>query len=347
MLVLTYDLGPFGYSEQRGREFHRRSIERTTSVPNVQSASLASNPPFAAPLARTVFLEGQEAASGSRGNIITVNNVGAEYFRTMGIPLMKGREFSPFDNENAPKVAIINQAMATFFWPASDDAAIGKHFRFFNDPANWQIVGIARDATTLEIGEKPRSLIYIPLAQAYVPLVTLHVRTTGDPTLALTSVRQQVQSLDPNLLLRLVRTMPQVINDSLWAPRTGATLLSCFGVLALVLAIVGIYGVISYSVNQRIRDIGIRMALGAGPLQILKEVLTDGFALVGAGVAAGIGCALLVTRLLATFLFGVSTTDPLTFAAVSLLLSAVAFAACYFPARKATRVLPSTALRHE
>jgi putative ABC transport system permease protein len=141
--------------------------------------------------------------------------------------------------------------------------------------------------------------------------------------------------------------MPQVIDESLWAPRTGAALLSCFGLLALVLAIVGIYGVISFSVNQRIRDIGIRMALGAAPLQILKEVLTDGVALVGAGVAAGIGCALLVTKLLGTFLFGVSTTDPLTFAAVSLLLAAVALAACYFPARKATRVLPSTALRHE
>ena len=346
MFVLTYDLSS-GYSEQRGREFHRRVIERTAAVPNVQSAALASNRPFSAFLSRTVFLEGQEAASGQRGNIITVNHVGRDYFRTLGIPLMKGRDFSQFDNDAAPKVAIVNQAMAKFFWPGADDAAIGRHFHFFNDTVNWQIVGIARDATYVEMGEKPLSLIYIPLEQAYTPVVTLHVRTAGDPAPAVAAVRRQVQSLDPNLLLRLVRTMPQVIDESLWAPRTGAALLSGFGVLALVLAIVGIYGVISYSVNQRVRDIGIRMALGAAPLQILREVLADGFTLVGAGVAAGIGCALLVTRLLVTFLFGVSTTDPLTFAAVSLLLGAVALAACYFPARKATRVLPSTALRHE
>ena len=347
MLVLTYDLGPLGYSEQRGREFNRRVIERTTAMPNIQSAALASNPPFALISARTVFLEGHEAAGDSRGNIITMNHVGAEYFRTLGIPVIRGRDFSYFDTDTSPKVAIINQAMAKFFWPGSDDAAIGKHFHFFNDTTNWQIVGIARDTTYVEIGEKPVPVIYVPLTQAYVPLVTLHVRTIGDPAMVMTAVRQQVQALDPNLLLRLVRTMPQVIDESLWAPRTGAALLSAFGLLALVLAIVGIYGVISYSVNQRVRDIGIRMALGAGPFQILREVLTDGVALVGAGVAAGIGCALLVTRLLVSFLFGVSTTDPLTFAGVSLLLGAVALAACYFPARKATRVLPSIALRHE
>src|SRR5262249_18606905 len=152
-----------------------------------------------------------------------------------------------------------------------------RHFRFFNDSTNWQIVGVAHDAVYMEIGEKPRPMIYLPLAQAWVPLLTMHVRTTGNPTLALAAVRKEGQSLDPNLLLRLGRTMPQVASESLWAPRTGAALLSCFGLLAMALAIVGIYGVISYSVNQRVRDIGVRMALGAAPVQILREVLTDGF----------------------------------------------------------------------
>ena len=347
LLVLTYDLGSGNYNEPRGREFHRRVLERTAAIPSVLSGALASNPPFTTFLARTVFVEGQEASSGQKGNIIMLDNVGAEYFRTMGIPLVKGRDFSAFDNETAPKVAIVNQTMAKYFWPGSDDAAIGRHFHFFGETANWQIVGVAHDSTYMEIGEKPRSAIYIPISQAYVPLVTLYVRTAGDPTLALAAVRREVQSLDPNLLLRLVRTMPQVIEESLWAPRTGAALLSCFGGLALLLAIVGIYGVISFSVSQRIRDIGIRMALGAGPSEILREVLADGFTLVGAGLAAGIGCALLVTHLLASFLFGVSTTDPLTFACVSLLLAVVAFAACYLPARQATKVHPSIALRHE
>jgi predicted permease len=345
LLVLTYDLG--GYSESQGRDFNRRALERVASVPYVQSAALASNPPFTSFLARTVLVEGQEVTAGQKGHIIDVTNVGAEYFRTVSIPVVKGRDFSPFDNQNSLKIAIINRTMAKYFWPGKDDAAIGKHFRFYNDTINWQIVGIARDANYLEIGEKPRLMIYLPLSQAHAALVTLYVRTTGNPSFAIAAVRKEVQSLDPNLLLRYVRTMPQVISDSLWAPRTGAALLSCFGLLALALAIVGIYGVISYSVNQRVRDIGIRMALGAAPMQILREVFTDGFTLVGAGIAAGVGCALLVTHLLAGFLFGVNTADPLTFLLVSLLLCAVAFAACYLPARKATKVHPSIALRHE
>lgn len=345
MLVLTYDLGQ-SYTEPRGRDFNRRALERVAAVPYVQSAALASNPPFAAILARTVLLEGQEAITGQKGHIIDVDNVDAGYFRTVGIPLVKGRDFSPFDNDTSLKVAIVNQTMAKSFWPGADDAAIGKHFHFYNDPTNWQIVGIARDATYIEIGEKPRSMIYLPLSQAYTALLTLHVRTSGNPSMAIASVRKEVQSLDPNLLLRLVRTMPQVVSESLWAPRTGAALLSCFGFLALTLAIVGIYGVISFSVNQRVRDIGIRMALGATPLQILREVLVDGFTLVGAGIFAGIGCALLVTHLLSPFLFGVSTADPVSFL-VSLLLSTVALGACYLPARKATKVHPSIALRHE
>jgi predicted permease len=346
MLVLTYDLGQ-GYNEPRGRDFNRRALARVAAVPYVQSAALASNPPFGGYLARTVLIEGQEAAVGQKGHIIDVDNVGAGYFRTAGIPVVKGRAFSAFDNENSNKVAVVNQTMAKYFWPGGDDAAIGRHFHFFNDSTTWEIVGIARDSTYMEIGERPRSMIYVPLAQAYTALVTLHVRTAGNPLLAIGAVRKEVQALDPNLLLRSVRTMPQAVSESLWAPRTGAALLSCFGILALSLAIVGIYGVISFSVNQRVRDIGIRMALGATPLQILREILIDGFTLVGAGIAAGIGCALLVTHLLSPFLFGVSTSDPLSFFVVSVLLSMVALAACYLPARKATRVLPSIALRHE
>jgi len=346
MLVLTYDLGQ-NYNEARGRDFNRRALERVAAVPFVQSVTLASNQPFSSFLARTVFVEGQESTSRQKGITIDVNNVGAEYFRTVSIPIVKGRDISPFDNDTSAKVAIVNQTMAKTFWPGKADGAIGRHFHFFNDTTNWQIVGIAHDATYMEIGEKPRPMIYLPLAQAWAPLLTMHVRTTGNPTLAIAAVRKEVQSLDPNLLLRLVRTMPQVISESLWAPRTGAALLSCFGLLAMALAIVGIYGVISYSVNQRVRDIGVRMALGAAPMQILREVLTDGFTLVGAGIAAGIGCALLVTHLLSSFLFGVSTADPLTFLVVSLILCVVAFAACYLPARRATKVHPSIALRHE
>ena len=161
------------------------------------------------------------------------------------------------------------------------------------------------------------------------------------------AVRQAVQPVDPNLLLRLVRTMPQVIDQTLWPPRTGATLLSGFGLIALVLSVVGIYGVISFAVNQRVRDIGVRMALGATPMQILKEVLANGCMLVGSGMAAGLGIALIATRLLKDFLFDISATDPVTFVTVSVILGIVALAACGLPALKATRVQPGVALRHE
>ncbi len=346
LLVLTYDLGSAGYNEQRAREFHQRVVERVLRVPSVVSASLATNEPFKASPARAVIIEGHEDANHGKGNVIAVDNVGSDYFHSVGIPILKGRGFTDYDNETAPRVAVVNQTFAKYFWPGQD--AMGKRFHFTRDAtAEWQIVGVARDAVYLDVGEKTRPMIYVPLKQMHDSIVTLHVRTAGDPALVVQAVRQAVQPLDPNLLLRLVRTMPQVIDQTLWAPRTGATLLSGFGLIALVLSVVGIYGVISFSVNQRVRDIGVRMALGATPMQILKEVLTNGCLLVGSGIAAGIGCALLVTRLLKDFLFDISATDPVTFLAVTLLLGVVALAACCLPALKATRVHPATALRHE
>jgi macrolide transport system ATP-binding/permease protein len=349
LLVLCYDVVTNAYTEARGREFHGRVLERVRALPVVESASLAANYPFGPAIARTIFIEGQETSSGAKGTLVLLNHVEPEYFQTVGIPLTQGRSFTPLDDKNGPRVAIINQIMANHFWPSKEGstAAIGKRFRFFGENEPWQVVGIARDANYLTLGEKPRASMYVPLAQLYSSSATLHVRTAGDPATVLNTIRREVQMLDANLLLRLVQTMPEIINESLWAPRTGARLLSGFGLLALTLAVVGIYGVISYSVSQRAREIGIRMALGATPWKILREVLGEGAGLVGAGLAAGLGCALLVMHLLASFLLDVSTFDPLTFVAVSLLLGAVALAACYLPARRATTVHPATALRWE
>jgi predicted permease len=347
MLLLAYDLNTAGYNEARGRDFHRRAIDRVAALPSVQSVALASTAPLRNSFSRTIFVEGQTAAAGDEGTIVLVNNVSPEYFRTMSIPIVKGRGFTPFDTDKATRVAVVNQTMAKYFWPESDGAALGKHFRFHNDQVNWQIVGIARDATYEEIGEKPRALIYMPMTQVYSSLMNLHVRTAGNPSSLMAGLRKQVQALDPGIQFGALRTVPQLIDQSLWAPRIGAALLSGFGFLALLLAIVGIYGVISFSVNQRMRDIGVRMALGATPADILKGVMYQGCALIGAGVAAGIGCAFLVTHLLSSFLFGVSATDPLTFAGVAAILSVVGVAACLLPALKATRVHPAIALRNE
>ena len=349
LLLISYDVAGNGYKEARGREFHRRIIERVRPLPFIESAALAANYPFRVAIARTVVIEGQEASSGGRGTLVLLNQVDPGYFDTVRIPLRAGRDFSPLDNETAPRVAIVNQTMAKHFWPgqAAGSDAIGKRFRFFGDNALWQVVGVARDATYLTLGETPRASVYVPFAQLYSSSATLHVRTTGDPAAVLATVRREVQALDTNLLLSRVQTMPQIIDESLWAPRTGARMLGGFGLLALTLAIVGIYGVISYTVSQRTREIGIRMALGATPWKVLEQVLTGGARLVGAGILAGIVCALLVTRFLAGFLFGVSVFDPTTFVAVTLLLILVAMAACYVPARRATKVHPAIALRWE
>jgi len=243
-------------------------------------------------------------------------------------------------------VIIVNEAFARRF--LDNQEPLGKRMSFRGAQGPWsQIVGLVRDAKYRTLGEMPRPTIYQPLAQNHETGMALHVRTSGKPTSIAGSVRREVQSLEPNLAVTSVESMADVLGGSLFAARMGAVLLAIFGLLALVLAAVGLYGVMSYSVSRRTREIGIRMALGAGSSNVLRLVLKEGMMLVGGGVAAGMVVAAAVTRLLASFLYDVSPLDSVTFVAIPLILSLVALLANYLPARRATKVDPMEALRYQ
>ena len=235
--------------------------------------------------------------------------------------------------------------MARHFWPGED--AIGKRFHFFGDPKLLQVVGVVGDTVINQIGEDPQPLAYLPLTQDFPPAATIQVRTSGDPEAVIATVRNQVQSLDRNLAITNVQTVEAVLNQGLWAPRMAAALLTLFGGLALILAAIGVYGVLSYSVNQQTREIGIRMALGATPAEVMRWVVAQGLRLAGVGVLIGVFAGLVLMRSVASLLFGISTHDPETFAGVAMVLILVAFFACYVPARRATKVNPVAALRNE
>jgi predicted permease len=347
LFVFAFDLGALHYDEGRAQQYFRAAIERAKTSPGVESATIASNFPFGggfAPL-RTAFPEGQDEASGYRGTLTQLNDIAPNFFETLRIPLLRGREFSDADRKDTKQVAIINEAMGKQFWP--NENAVGKRFHFFGETALREVVGVARNTVVNVIGEEPQPLAYLPVTQDFAPAVTMQVRTPGRPEAVVATVRSQVQSLDTNLALTNFNTIEELIDQGLWAPRMGAALLTVFGGLALFLAVVGVYGVLSYSVSQQTREIGVRMAMGAQSGRILRLVVGQGMRLAIAGLTLGILIALASTRVLSSLLFGVSAHDPLIFGGVSLVLAAAAILACYIPARRATRVDPLVALRYE
>ena len=345
LFMLAFDLGALHYDEGRGQQFLRSAIEQANAAPGVKAAAVASNFPLGGGLARTVFPEGEDESSGYRGTLTQLDDVSVGYFNALRIPLVRGRLFTDADRKETARVAIINEAMAKKFWPNQE--AIGKRFHFFGDPGLLQVVGIARDSVVNAIGEVPPPLAYLPVTQDYPPAATIQVQTTGRPEAVIAGVRAQIQSLEPHLAITNVQTIGQIIDQGLWAPEMGAALLALFGGLALVLAAVGVYGVLAYSVTQQTREIGIRMAMGAERSHVLGLVVGQGLKLACAGLALGILVALALTRQLSSLLFGVSVYDPWAYGSVVLILVCVALLACYIPARRATRVDPLVALRYE
>ena len=359
VLVVPLNINLLKYTKPQGRAFYQQVIEKVEALPGVESATLARVVPLSGGgRTTTVFIQGQEPATeattseggsaqdNNRSNIVNANVVGLRYFETMGIPLLRGRDFTAEDRDGAPGVVIVNETFARRFWKGED--VIGKRVSTRGPQGPFlEIIGVVANGKYVTIGEEPRSMMYNPLLQNHETGMTLHARASVDPRTLAAAVRNEVQSLERNLPVIDVRTMTEQVSSSLFPAKMGAILLAVFGLLALLLASVGIYGVMGYSVARRTREIGIRMALGAGRGDVLRLVLREGMTLVGIGVALGLVGAWFATQLLASFLYGVSVTDPLTFAGIPLLLSGVALVASFVPARRATKVDPLVALRYE
>lgn len=349
LAVLTYDLGPRRLSETDGRDLHRRVLEQARRLPGVRGAALGQNLVFVTTALLTpIEIEGRE--DSDEPIYIQSQSVSPGYFETLGIPLRAGRGFADTDRPDGQPVAIVNETMAKRFWP--DASSLGKRFTLAGSERPVEIVGVAADAKYNTIGEDPKLYAYLPVTQVYAPEMTLHLRGSdlagtrrAGPLLA--AARSEIARLDPNLPLYNVEPMSAILARSLWAPRIGAVLLGLFGGVALVLVAVGVYGVMSYSVSQRNRELGIRVAIGADRRSVLGLVLRQALVLVGLGLAAGLALALTSTHAVASLLYGVSPLDPLILVATIAVLLAVAFLASYLPARRATRVDPILVLRDE
>ena len=358
LLTVPLNINLLRYSRPQGREFYRQVVERAESLAGVESASVARIVPLGGGgSVRSLLIEGQagpDDSSRSEGagaigdslNSVSSNVIGLKYFQTMGIPLLRGRDFDAQDSEDRPRVVIVNEAFVRRHF--GDQEAIHHRLSFNGQQGPWhQIVGIVRDSKYWSLGEASVTVAYLPLQQNHETGMTLHVRTSVDPMVLAGTVRHEIQSLEKNLPVTGIRPMTEWLSTSLYAARMGALLLGAFGALALLLASVGLYGLMSFSVSRRTRELGIRVALGAQAGELFRMVLKEGAMLVSIGVVFGLTLALIASRLLASFLFGISPTDWMTIASIPVILALVSFLACYLPARRATNVDPMAALRSE
>src|SRR6266576_6178 len=346
-LTVPLNLGLLRYNETAGTNFYRNLLTRVEAQPGVERASLVRFSQLGFSFAQfQVFKEGSRDKQTDEGISTGFNVVGPNYFKTMETPLVRGRDFAETDRKGAPGVVALNETLANTLWPGED--ALGKRVSVSGpDGPFLEVIGVARDGKYRSLGETPHPYIYQPLLQSYDPKMTLVVRTKGEPQSVAAAVREQIRALDANLPVADVKTLRDQLDLSLFPSRVAAWTLGGFGVLALLLAAIGIYGVVSYSVARRTREIGVRMALGAKERDVLGLVLGEGLFIVAVGLVAGLMLAAAATRVVAGFLYGVGATDPLTFACVPLLLGSVALVASYIPARRATKVHPLVALRYE
>jgi predicted permease len=332
---------------QQKAEFFSEVLRRVESLPGVRSAGLSDSLPLSPYRVRLMLamrqLTGRAVVSDSTPVMMSRISVSPAYFYTLGIPLLKGRTFTDHDDEQAQKVALVNQSLAQHLWPGEDP--IGKQIPLMDSPLT--VVGVVGNTRHEGLSEEVGGEIYVPYLQQPDPSMQLAVRTAADPRTLVSAIRAQVEAVDPTEPLYHVSTMEQTLSDSLAPRRFNMLLLGIFAALAFALATVGIYGVMAFSVTQRTHEIGIRMALGAERGHVLGLIVRDALALTLAGVVLGIAGAWALTRFLASFLYNVRATDPATFVLVSIVLIAVAMLASFIPARRATRVDPMVALRYE
>jgi predicted permease len=335
------------YTRAQGREFYRRVIERMEQIPGVESASVARVALLSGgSRTTTVTVEGRVEP----GRIAMVNVVSPGFLGTLGVSLLRGRSFEASDEENSPAVAVVSQSMVRQFFGDTDP--MGRRFstgvnRATGQPHWVEVIGVARDSKYTSLREGDAPVVYLPLSQQHETGVTLYVRAIGSPGAIAPQIRREIQAIEPGLPVLNPRTMGDTVATSLYAPRMGATLLSVFGGLALLLATLGIYAVLAFSIGMRRREIGIRMALGADRRSVTTLVLKEGMALVALGIALGLTLSVGLAESMRRFLFDVSPRDLTTFAVVPALLMGVALVACYLPARKAAKVDPLTVMRSD
>jgi predicted permease len=343
LATISYNVNDQAYNEARGRDYHQRALERAATVPGVAAATLSLDFPFHVSRQRAVLLAGQDSADAhGRPTLTTV--VWPGYFQAVGIPLLRGRDFTALDTKTAPRVVIVNDTAAAAFWPGENP--IGKRISFEGEGLPVEVVGVARTANYQNLGEPPQALVYLSLVQYYFPTAVLYVRTNGDPAAVIATVRRALQPLDRNLLVQ-AESLDVSIRNLLWSQRLSAALLSVFGGLALLLSVIGIYGVIAYSVRQRRREMGIRMALGATPTDVQFIVLGEGVRLITIGVIAGCIISLAVAGSVESMLFLRRSRDVFTFTLVPATLTLVGVLACWAPAVRSSHSDPSIALRDE
>ncbi len=345
-VAISFDVSLGGYDEVRGRAFQKQVLERARALSQVEYAALTDNLPLGLNYnSSSIYVEGTEFKGASTLPIAIRIESTPGYFDAMGIPL-RGRDFRDDENKKESRVAIVNETFVKKLLNGQDP--IGRRFNWHGpkDPL-FEIIGVVPDGKYNSLGEDPRPALYTPLYRDYTGMVTLVARTRADPRQVLGSLRTIVQELDPSISVYAAKTLKEHMGTSLFPARMAAIALGSFGVLALILAAVGIYGVMSHVVAGRTREIGLRMALGAQLSDVQKLILKQGMFLAGTGSLCGLLLALGGTRMMKSLLYGVSTSDPVTFSSVAFLLAGIAFLACWIPARRASRVEPMTALRAE
>jgi predicted permease len=344
VIVGSLDLSPYGYTPESGAEFYRRLLERLRATPGVESASLAQ----LVPLTGTRMELGVRLPGRKEPESVIFNTVGEDYFRTMRMSLLQGRALGPQDRAGAPMALVVNEAFARQHFPGQDP--LGQHVEMLEPGGQGsvaEVVGVVADSRWTGLQEPPTPVAYQALAQHYTPRVTVHVRTIGSPAGFAPTLRRVVQEMDAAVPVSRPEPLEQVVAIALLPQRLGAVVAGSFGLIGLLLAGIGLSGVMAFAVTQRTREIGIRTALGARAGDTLRLVLRHALGLVGAGVLIGLAAGMGATRLLSGLLFGVSPTDPVAFSGVIVLLLAVALVASLVPARRATRVDPMVALRAE
>lgn len=344
-LTIFINLAAQRFPQPKAEQFYQDALDRVRALPMVANAGISDHAPFNGGIERTTFTDGADMSDPRNGKQTPIFVVKPGFFSASGMTLLQGRDFTEQDDAKGQLVAVLNQAAAQQFWPGEDP--LGKHLHFLLQTWDVNVIGLVNNAKYQTLGEPPKPIIYFPLRQQFMPAVFLWVHTKGEPNAAVNTITSTLKSIDPTVPLNRVITVNELLDQSLAAPRLGAELLGGFGLLALILAAMGTYGVMSYSVSQRTRELGLRMALGAQRRDVIGMVIGTGMMMVAVGVVAGLAVSCLTAYLMNSLLYGIGIFDAPSFLSTAALLIAVALLACLIPARRASRVDPMIALRYE